>query len=670
MVNQNLRKSAINALRFLSADMVQNANSGHPGLPMGAAAIAYTIWTRHLRHNPENPNWNNRDRFILSGGHGSALLYSLLYLTGYEITIEDLKNFRQWGSLAAGHPEYGLTPGVEVTTGPLGQGFASGVGFAIVEKQLAAHFNQEGYDIIDHHVFAIVTDGDLMEGVASEAASLAGHLGLGKLIYLYDNNHISIDGSTDLTFTEDRKARFNAYGWQTIVVEDGNDVEAIDKAIIEAKRDERPALILCRTHIGFGLPTRQDTSRAHGEPPGEEELNNAKENLGWPIEPWFDIPADVLNHYRKYFEKGQERERNWTDLFDEYQKKYPDLANELSRRLNGDLPDNWEKSLPEFKPDDKGMASRAASGKVLNSLAGILPEITGGSADLAPSNVTWIENTPSFQRDTPAGRNFHFGVREHAMGAIVNGMALHGGVIPYAGTFLVFSDYMRGAIRLSALSKIQSIWIFTHDSIGLGEDGPTHQPIEHLASLRAIPGLSVIRPADANETREAWIMAVEHQDKPTALILSRQALPTMDLHTQKGANDLRKGAYILEDLGEGAADIILMATGSEVSLMLQAGRKLNKNGINVRMVSFPSWDLFLQQSKEYQKSIFPKTIKKRIAIEAGISQGWEKWVGDEGTIISIDHYGASAPADILFEEYGFTVNNILDQANKLLRRIH
>ncbi|MFC2064962.1 transketolase [Chloroflexota bacterium] len=666
MDGQHLQDQAINALRFLSADMVQNANSGHPGLPMGAAALAYTIWTRHLKHNPANPQWNNRDRFILSGGHGSALLYALLYLTGYDISLEDIKKFRQWGSLAAGHPEFGLTPGVEVTTGPLGQGFANGVGFAIVEKQLAAQFNREGFNIVDHHVFAIVTDGDLMEGVASEAASLAGHLRLGKLIYLYDDNHISIDGSTDLAFTEDRKARFNSYGWQTLIVQDGNDVEAIDKAIFEAKGDDRPSLILCRTQIGYGLPTRQGTSKAHGEPPGEDELNKAKINLGWPVEPWFEIPENVIAYYRNFRGKGKEWERNWSELFSKYQKNYPEKAKEFSRRFNKQLPDKWKKTLPEFQSDPVGVASRAASGIVLNSLARILPEITGGSADLAPSNVTWIENSPSFQSDTPAGRNFHFGVREHAMGAIVNGMAVHGGVIPYGATFLVFSDYMRGAIRLSALSKIQAIWIFTHDSIGLGEDGPTHQPIEHLASLRAIPGLSVIRPADANETRDAWIMAIERQNQPTALILSRQALPTMNHQSQSDPYGLCNGAYILEDLGEGEPEIILMATGSEVSLILQAGRQLNKEGINVRIVSFPSWDLFQQQSKEYQESIFPKQIMKRIAVEAGCSQGWKRWVGDKGVIISIDHYGASAPANILFKEFGFTVPNILEHAKRLI----
>src|SRR3990172_8377309 len=668
MVDHNLQDKAINTLRFLSADMVQKANSGHPGLPMGAAAIAYTIWTRHLRYNPNNPKWNNRDRFILSGGHGSALHYSLLYLTGYGILKDDLENFRQWGSLAAGHPEYGLTPGVEVTTGPLGQGFANGVGFAIAENQLAAKFNQDSYSIIDHYVYTIVTDGDLMEGISSEAASLAGHLKLGKLIYLYDNNHISIDGSTNIAFTEDREARFKAYGWRTIVVDDGNDVDAIDRAINEAKSDERPTLILCMTHIGYGLPTRQDTNKAHGEPPGIDELNAAKKNLGWPIEPWFYVPEDVLNFYRGFEDKGQGLEDEWNTRFRDYQKQFPDLSKELFRRLNRTLPIDWTQSLQIFPPDSKGLASRVASEKIINEIAEILPELTGGSADLTPSTKTWINNSTDFQYNNPSGRNFHFGVREHAMGAIVNGMAIHGGVIPYGASFLIFSDYMRGAIRLSALSKCHSIWVFTHDSIGLGEDGPTHQPIEHLASLRAIPGLSVIRPADANETREAWIMAIENKDQPTALVLSRQALPTMDQRGKNLAKGLRQGAYIIEDLGDGVPEIILMASGSEVSLIIKAGRILFERGVNVRMVSFPSWDLFKEQPDEYKEMVFPKKLKKRLAVEAGVSQGWEKWIGDEGEIISIEHFGASAPAEIPFQEFGFTVENIIKKANLLVSK--
>ena len=513
----DLQARAINTLRFLSADGVQKANSGHPGLPMGTAAMAYTIWTRHLRHNPRNPKWAGRDRFILSGGHGSMLLYSLLHLTGYDLPLSELQNFRQWGSLTPGHPEYGLTPGVEVTTGPLGQGFANGVGMAIAASHLAANFNQRGHEIIDPFIYAIVTDGDLMEGVASEAASLAGHLSLGRLIYLYDDNHISIDGSTDLAFTEDRAMRFSAYGWQVLRVEDGNDVEAVDKAIQEAKTDPRPTLIVCRTIIGFGAPTRQGTSKAHGEALGEEELNAAKDNLGWPKEPRFFIPDDVLAFYRKAVDKGRELEHDWKMRFEAYARLNPTLGAELQRRLNGELPADWKSALPTFPADAKGMATRAASGKVINALAAKIPELIGGSADLAPSNNTKIDGSPAFQKDSYQGRNFHFGVREHAMGAALNGMAVFGGVIPYSGTFLVFADYMRPSVRLAALSHIPSIFIFTHDSVGLGEDGPTHQPIEHLTSLRLIPNLVVIRPADANETVAAWKVAIERRNGPTVL---------------------------------------------------------------------------------------------------------------------------------------------------------
>ena len=495
----DLIKNSINTLRFLSADAVQKANSGHPGLPMGAAAIGYTIWMKHLKHNPTNPSWPDRDRFILSGGHGSMLLYSLLYLTGYELSLDEIKNFRQWGSKTPGHPERGITPGVEVTTGPLGQGFGNGVGMAIAAEHLASIFNKPEFKLIDHYIYAIVTDGDLMEGVASEAASLAGHLKLGKLIYVYDDNRISIDGSTDLTFTEDRGARFESYGWQVLKVENGNDPEEIDSAIRKAKVDPRPSLIIARTIIGFGLPTRQNTAKAHGEPPGEDELDGAKINLGWPVSPRFYVPEDVLDHYRQSKRRGQEEEENWQNLLEKYRKHFPNSAEELERRLAGKLPDKWESALPEFPIGDKGMATRAASGKVINALSEKIPELIGGSADLTPSNKTWIEGSPSFQFISREGRNFHFGVREHGMGALVNGMAAHGGVIPYGGTFLVFSDYMRGSIRLSALSDYPCIWIFTHDSIGLGEDGPTHQPVEHIASLRAIPKLVVIRPADANE---------------------------------------------------------------------------------------------------------------------------------------------------------------------------
>ena len=581
-MSPDLQTRAINTLRFLSADGVQKANSGHPGLPMGAASMAYTIWTRHLRYNPRNPKWAGRDRFILSGGHGSMLLYSLLHLTGFELPLDELKNFRQWGSLTPGHPEYGLTPGVEMTTGPLGQGFATGVGMAIAASHLAATFNQRGHEIIDPFIYAIVTDGDLMEGVTSEAASLAGHLSLGRLIYLYDDNHISIDGSTDLAFTEDRAARFRSYNWHVLQVEDGNDLEAIDKAIQEAKADPRPSIIMCRTIIGFGSPNRQGTSKAHGEPLGDEELNAAKDNLGWPREPRFFIPEDVLAFYRKAVDRGRELEYDWKMRFDAYKRIHPSLGVELQRRLNGELPKDWESALPVFPVDAKGMATRASSGKTINAIAAKLPELIGGSADLAPSNNTKIDGSPAFQKDSYAGRNFHFGVREHAMGAALNGLAVFGGVIPYGGTFLVFADYMRPAIRLAAISHIPSIFIFTHDSVGLGEDGPTHQPIEQLTSLRIIPNLVVIRPADANETAQAWKVAIERRNGPTVLALTRQNVPTLDTTVQ-----VEKGAYIVKDFG--TPEIILMASGSEVGLIFESAQKLADEGMGVRVVSFPSW---------------------------------------------------------------------------------
>jgi len=690
MTENGLQQRAINTLRFLSADMVQQANSGHPGLPMGAAAIAYTIWTRHLRHNPRQPHWPDRDRFILSGGHGSALLYSLLHLTGYDLSLDELKHFRQWGSLTPGHPEYGLTPGVETTTGPLGQGFANGVGMAIAEAHLAAEFNQpdgkqtsaderrinnarenprssKPYEVINHYIYAIVTDGDLMEGVASEAASLAGHLCLGKLIYLYDDNHISIDGSTNLAFTEERMKRFDAYGWHTQYVPDGNDVEMIDAAIHAARADPRPSIIACRTHIGFGLPTRQDTSKAHGEPPGDEELNGAKKKLGWPLEPRFYIPDDVKAHFREVVERGAKSEAEWQRRLNAYHTAFPEKAAELDRRLSGVLPKDWEAALPYFTTDQKGLATRAASGKIINALAAKIPELIGGSADLAPSNNTWLEGFQTFQPATPQGRNFHFGVREHGMGAVVNGLALHGGVISYGATFLVFSDYMRGAIRLSALSHIPAIWIFTHDSIGVGEDGPTHQPVEHVAALRAIPNLTVIRPCDANETVAAWQYAISHRDGPTALILTRQALPTLDRDIYAPPSGLIRGAYILADIGDKQPDLILMASGSEVNLIVEAGLRLAAEAINVRLVSFPSWELFAAQEKAYRDEVLPPDVRARLAVEAGIAQGWERWVGDGGAVISMERFGASAPAKVLLEKFGFSVDNVIAKVKELIR---
>jgi len=662
----DLESRAIKTLRYLSVDGVQTANSGHPGLPMGTAAIAYTIWTRHLKVNPANPNWFNRDRFILSGGHGSMLIYSLLHLTGFDLSLDELKHFRQWGSRTPGHPEYGLTPGVEVTTGPLGQGFANGVGMAIAEAHLAAEFNEPDLTVVDHYVYAIVTDGDLMEGVTSEAASLAGTLKLGKLIYLYDDNHISIDGSTDLAFTEERAMRFEAYGWHVQKVEDGNDVEAIDAAIKVAKKDPRPSLIVCRTHIGYSLPTKQDTAAAHGSPPGWKEIDASKEGQNWPVEPHFYIPEDVLEHYRAVRQNGVTLEKDWQALFAKYLEKFPQKATELKRRIEGKLPADWDSVLPEFPADPKGMATRISSGKVINAMSKSLPEMMGGSADLTPSTKTWIDQSSAFSAENRLGANLHFGVREHGMGSILNGMAVHKGVIPFGATFLVFSDYVRPAIRVSAISHYPVVWVFTHDSIGLGEDGPTHQPIEHLAALRAIPNLVTIRPADANETSEAWKAAVERKDGPTVLVLSRQDVATLDREKLAPAAGLQKGAYVLADLGKGKPDIILMASGSEVQIILDAAAVLVGKGKNVRVVSFPSWELFEKQSNEYQDSVLTPTVKCRLAVEAGIQQGWEKWLGENGVMIGMTSYGASAPAEILYEKFGFSVENIVKHAMQLL----
>lgn len=663
----DLDMRAINTLRFLSADMVQKANSGHPGLPMGCAAIAYTIWTRHLRHNPKNPAWPDRDRFILSGGHGCALLYSLLHLTGYDLPMDELKNFRQWGSKTPGHPEYRLTPGVEVTTGPLGQGFTNGVGMAIAEAHLAAEFNTTNNQLIDHFVYAIVTDGDLMEGISSEAASLAGHLRLGKLIYFYDDNRVSIDGSTDIAFTEDRAARFTAYDWQVLRVADGNDIEEIDAALYQAKVDPRPSIIICRTTIGFGLPTKQGTNKAHGEPPGDAELNGAKEKLGWPLEPRFYIPDDVQFHFRQAVDNGQKLEAEWKSEMVSYKDAEPEKAVELDRRLRSELPKGWQSSIPNFPTDEKGMGTRVASGKVINALAARIPELIGGSADLAPSTKTWIDGFPAFEPETPAGRNFHFGVREHGMGGVVNGLAVHGGVIPFGATFLAFADYMREPIRLSALSNYPSIWIFTHDSIGVGEDGPTHQPVEHLATLRAIPGLTVIRPADANETAVAWKVAIERRDKPTLMALTRQNVPTIDRTLFAPADGLEHGAYVLADLGEGDPELILMASGSEVGLIIEAGMRLAAEAITVRLVSFPSWELFESQTQAYRETVFPTQTKARLAVEAGVPMGWDHWVGGEGAILGIDRFGASAPAETVFRELGFSIGNVVKRALQLVR---
>jgi transketolase len=655
----DLQTRAINTIRFLAADAVQQANSGHPGLPMGAAPMAFTLWTRHLRHNPRNPKWPGRDRFILSGGHGSMLLYSLLHLTGYDLSLDEIKNFRQFGSKTPGHPEYGLTPGVEVTTGPLGQGFGQGVGMAIAATHLAAEFNKPGHEIIQSYIYGIVTDGDLMEGVSSEAASLAGHLQLGRIIYLYDDNHVSIDGSTDLAFTEDRAGRFEAYGWHVQQIGDGNDVEAIDAAIKAAKADSRPSLICVRTIIGFGAPKKQGTSKAHGEPLGDEELKAAKENLGWPVEPRFLIPGEVLEFYREAVERGREREIDWKMRFDAYQRIHPALGTELQRRLAGELPEGWDAALPKFPVDAKGMATRSSSGKVLNTLSEKLPELVGGSADLTPSNNTRFEEAGDFEKDNPVGRYLRFGVREHGMGAALNGLNLFGGLIAYGGTFLIFSDYMKPAIRIAAISSIRSIFVFTHDSVGLGEDGPTHQPIEHLMALRAVPNLTVIRPADANEVAEAWRVAITRRHSPTALALTRQNLPTLE-GTDQGL--LSKGAYVLKDFGDDP-QLILMATGSEVSLIYDAAQKLFAEGTAVRVVSFPSWELFEEQDETYRESVFPKNVTARLAVEAGATLGWERYAK---SIIGLDHYGASAPYKVIFEKFGFTGENVVAKAKELI----
>ena len=665
----SLDELCVNTIRMLSADCVEKANSGHPGMPMGAATVAYVLWTRFLKHNPTNPDWPDRDRFVLSAGHGSMLLYSLLHLTGYDLSLEELKNFRQWGSKTPGHPESHITKGVETTTGPLGQGFANGMGMAIAERFLAAHFNRPGHEIIDHQIYGIVSDGDLMEGVSHEAASLAGHLKLGNIIYFYDDNHISIDGSTDLAFTENRVDRFKAYGWHVQTVEDGNDIETIEKAIQAAQREkDRPSLISVRTHIGYGSPNKQDTASAHGEPLGAEELKLTKENLGWPLEPPFLIPEEALKHFRQALEKGKAWEEEWKDRFQAYEKAHPELAAECQRWMSDRLPDAWDREIPSFPADPKGVATRVASGTVLNAVAPILPNLIGGSADLAPSNKTFVKGGEVFQGGQYDGRNFHFGVREHGMGSILNGMALHGGVIPYGGTFLIFSDYMRPPIRLAAMMGLKVIYIFTHDSIGLGEDGPTHQPIEQLAALRAIPNLTVLRPCDANETAEAWRFALLQKEGPVALALTRQGLPILDRKTYASADGLHQGGYVLSNGGNKRPDIILMASGSEVHIAIEAGDKLSAKGVSVRVVSMPSWELFDKQTEAYRDQVLPPEIKARIAIEAGATQGWHRYLGNRAAVIGIDHFGASAPYKILYEKFGMTSDRVVDKALQLLEK--
>lgn len=662
-----LDQRCINTIRVMAAEMVEKAQSGHPGMPMGVAPMAYVLWTRFLRHNPTNPSWTDRDRFVLSAGHGSALLYSLLHLTGYDLSLADLMEFRQWGSKTPGHPEYGLTPGVEVTTGPLGQGLSSAVGMAIAERFLAAHFNRPGFNIVDHCTYAISGDGDLMEGVTSEAASLAGHLKLGRLICLYDDNHIMNEGDTELAFTEDRGKRYEAYGWQVLRVEDGNDTAALEAALGAALAEqEKPSLIMVRTYIGFGCPHKQGQVVAHGEPLGAEELRLTKECFGWPQEPPFYIPEQALAHFRQAVEKGRLREAKWQDHFASYTKSFPALAQEFQQWTSGLLPAGWDSKVAVYSPHEKVMAARDASGQFINAIAGSLTNLLGGSADLGPSNRTIIKGAGDFAAGNYQGRNLHFGVREHAMGSILNGMALHGGLIPYGATFLAFIDYMRPPIRLAAMMGLKVIYVFTHDSIAVGEDGPTHQPVEQLASLRIIPGLTVIRPADANETNEAWRAALTIKG-PVALILPSQKLPVLDRQKFAAADGLSRGAYTLSQAGSSTPDAIIIASGSEVHLALQAAERLQKTGVAAHVVSMPSWELFEQQPLEYRQAVLPPLVKARVAVEAGISQGWKNYTGDGGEIISIDHFGASAPGDILFDKYGFTVENVVEKTLKAVQ---
>ena len=682
--NVTLDQLCINTIRFLAVDAVQKANSGHPGMPMGAAPMAYLLWTRFLRHSPAHPGWFDRDRFVLSAGHASMLLYALLHLTGYDLPLEEIKRFRQWQSRTPGHPERGRTPGVEVSTGPLGQGFGNAVGMALAEAHLAARYNRPGFPVIDHYTYVMASDGDLMEGVTSEAASLAGHLRLGKLVCLYDDNRTSLSASTEICFTEDRAARFAAYGWQVQTVEDGNDLDAIERALKNARNEtERPSLVLVRTHLGYGSPGKQDSFEAHGSPLGPEEVRLAKERLGWPAEPDFLIPEAALGLFRGALTRGGAAEKGWDELLSGYAREFPELALELRQVMEGELAAGWQEAIPEFPADPKGIATRVAAGKALSAVAQRLPQLLGGSADLDPSTYTALKGRGDFQSASyapadrqgavggewgPGGANIHFGVREHAMGALVNGLAAHGGTIPFGATFLTFSDYLRPTLRLAALSELQVLHVFTHDSIGLGEDGPTHQPVEHLASLRAIPRLVVIRPGDANEAGVALRVALTQKGRPVALVLSRQAVPTLDRSLYASAEGVARGGYVLAEAVGGPPVLILIATGSELSLAVEARLSLSKDGVRVRVVSLPSWELFDEQPRDYRETVLPPGVSARLSIEAGSPQGWHRYVGSGGAVLAVEDFGASAPGEVVLKQYGFSCERVCSLALELLGR--
>jgi transketolase len=663
---QDIEKLAIDTVRILSADAVQKANSGHPGTAMALAPMGHVLWSKALNYNPKNPDWANRDRFILSCGHACMLQYSFLYLTGYDLSLDDIKQFRQLNSKTAGHPEYGLAPGIDVTTGPLGQGFANGVGFAIAQKHLAARYNKPGFDLFNYHVYAIVSDGDMMEGVTSEAASLAGHLELGNIIYLYDDNHISIEGATDITFNEDVSARFRSYGWHVQDLPDVNDTHALELALVNAKAEaQKPSLIRVRSLIAYGSPNKSGTAGSHGAPLGADEIKLVKEFFGFDPDKSFNVPDEVLKYYHDKGARGGAAEEKWDKLFADYKKEYPELAAEYEAAFKGELPEGWLDKLPVFKASDPKMATRVASGKTLNALAAGLPNLIGGAADLAPSTETNLKGFDSFTSENRSGRNFHFGIREHAMGSALNGMALTKGVLPFGATFLMFSEYMRPPIRLAAIMKISPIFVYTHDSIGLGEDGTTHQPVEQLASLRSIPNVTIIRPADANESAHAWRVAIEKKGGPTVLVFTRQGLPILDQDKYGKAENLEKGAYILSEASKNP-DLILMATGSEVALIMEAQAKLEAEGISTRVVSMPSWELFEKQDAAYKESVFPKAYKKRLAVEMASPMGWHKYTTDEGDMLGMTTFGESAPAEDLYKHFGFTVDNVVARAKALL----